>query len=127
MELGNADVWTAISSGVLVTARADNPQDDPQDRWDGVHAIGDSSLTRLMEANDPRDTIARCEFELAVLDEHAIVRVGYKDSRGIDRLSCECATCGLCGPPDSYPCQTVRLLGCGYRFRPGYREAEWKP
>lgn len=76
---------------------------------------------------EARERAAQLETELAVLDEHAIVRVGYKDSRGIDRLSCECATCGLGGPPDSYPCQTVRLLGCGYRFRPGYREAEWKP
>jgi hypothetical protein len=122
VELGSFTEWEERSSGVLVTGDGDD-----SDPWRGPWVTGDSSVTRLMEANDPRDTIARCEAELAVLDEHAIVRVGYKDSRGIDRLSCECATCGLGGPPDSYPCQTVRLLGCGYRFRPGYREAEWKP
>lgn len=121
VELGSFAEWEERSSGVLVTG--DGTDSDP---WRGTWVTGDSSVTRLMEANDPRDTIARCEFELALLDEHAIVRPGYRDSRGIDRLSCECAICGLGGPPDSYPCQTVRLLGYGYRFRPGYRE-EWRP
>lgn len=77
-------------------------------------------------ANDPRDTIARCEFELALLDEHTFIRVGYRDSAGIDRHSYECAACDPGGPPDSYPCRTVRLLGYAYRFRTGYRE-EWRP
>jgi hypothetical protein len=76
--------------------------------------------------NDPRDTMARCEFELALLDEHSFIRVGYRDSAGIDRHSYECAACDPGGPPDSYPCRTVRLLGYGYRYRDGYREAEWK-
>lgn len=121
MELGNAAEWSEMTSGVLVTARADNPQEDPHDRWDGVHAIGDSSLTRLMVANDPRDTIARCEAELAVLDEH---RPFDPDS---DWLRDFCATCGeLDHRKIRFPCRTVRLIGYGYRYRPGYREV-WKP
>lgn len=64
VELGNAVHWTELSSGVLMTIAADAPQDN----WDGVHPMGDSSLTRLMEANDPQDTIARCQAELAMLD-----------------------------------------------------------
>ena len=99
--------------------------------WHGTWAIGDSSLTRLMEANDPRDTIARCETELAILDEHA--------SDG-DTIDPECVRCAgnhpylcECGAGDGrhwrtaqpYPCRTVRLLLRGYQFRPGFRE-EWK-
>ena len=130
MELGNAAEWSEMTSGVLVTARPDNPQDDPHDRWDGVHAIGDSSLTRLMAANDPRDTIARCEAELAVLDLHTPVAVGSWDE------------CGECGPNNQgseliavpgdgddffhFPCKTARLISYGYRYRPGYRQ-EWRP
>lgn len=63
IELGNAGHWAELSSGVLMTC----PADAPQEGWDGVHALGDSSLTRLMEANDPQDTIARCEAELGIL------------------------------------------------------------
>ena len=73
IELGNAAAWTELSSGVLMTVDPDAPQDD-RDTWDGVHPMGDSSLTRLMEANDPQDTIARCKAELAILDEHEHVR-----------------------------------------------------
>jgi hypothetical protein len=111
IELGNAAAWTELSSGVLMTIAADAPQD----RRDGVHPLGDSSLTRLMEANDPQDTIARCEAELAILDEH---RAG----RGIDPGELCCVTCGDF-PQVLFPCRTVRLLASGYRHRPGYEEA----
>jgi uncharacterized protein DUF6221 len=94
IELGNAAEWTELSSGVLMTVEPDASQDN----WDGVHGMGDSSLTRLMAANDPRDTIARCEAELAILDEHAL-------------------TC-----PGGGPCRTVRILAYGYRYWPGYGE-----
>jgi Family of unknown function (DUF6221) len=125
VELGSAAVWEETSSGVLVTGE---PAD--ADAWHGTWAMGDSSLARLMEANDPRDTIARCESELAVLDVHSPVAQG------------SWTECGECGPNNQgaaliavpgdgdeffyFPCKTVRLLGYGYRWRPGYRE-EWKP
>jgi hypothetical protein len=121
IELGNAAVWTEQSSGVLVTG-----EPTETDHWHGTWAMGDSSLTRLMEANDPRDTIARCEAELAVLDEHAAVP-GYDPGGPV------CLVCGVPAGPGyedgvvRWPCRTVRLLGYGYRFRPGYREAQWKP
>jgi hypothetical protein len=63
IELGNAAEWHEQSSGVLVTG-----EPTEADTWHGTWAMGDSSLTRLMEANDPRDTIARCEAELAIID-----------------------------------------------------------
>jgi hypothetical protein len=109
IELGSAAEWTELSSGVLMTIAPDAPQDT----WDGVWPMGDSSLTRLMEANDPRDTIARCEAELAILDLHA--------SNDYERYP-ECVHCAV----EAFPCRTVRHLGYGYRHRPGYRE-EWKP
>ena len=77
--------------------------------------------------NDPRDVIARCEAELALLNEHAVIRMPYQDARGVPGHFCECATCGFGGPDRSYPCKTVRLLGYGYRHWSGYRESEWKP
>ena len=112
IELGSFAEWEERSSGVLVTGDGDD-----SDPWRGTWVTGDSSVTRLMEANDPRDTIARCEFELAVLDEHAVTEL----------TGC-CRTCaGYQEPRADYPCTTVRLLGYAYRFEDGYREAEWKP
>jgi len=101
IELGNAAEWTELSSGVLMTIAPDAPQDN----WDGVHPLGDSSLTRLMEANDPQDTIARCEAELAILDACA---QGIRSGR-------------------AFLAEEVRaLLASGYRHWPGYREEDWK-
>jgi Family of unknown function (DUF6221) len=122
VELGNAAEWTELSSGVLMTIAPDAPQDN----WDGVWPMGDSSLTRLMEANDPRDTIARCEAELAILDLHKPVWTDFIDSDGQDRTSLDCDECDTGGSADNWPCRTVRLLGSGYRHRPGYLE-EWTP
>ena len=69
-------------------------------------------------ANDPRDTIARCEAELAILDEH-----GPDDTFGPDDLCC-CA----CGdrPQVPFPCRTVRILLGAYQHRTGFK-AEWLP
>ena len=106
-------MWTEQSSGVLVTG-----EPTEADTWHGTWPMGDSSLTRLMEANDPRDTIARCEAELAILDEHG-------GAPGIDPGEVCCVRCGDY-PQEPHPCRTVRLLASGYRHRPGYQEA-WAP
>ena len=136
IELGNAAEWTELSSGVLLTVDPDAPQDD-RDTWDGVHPMGDSSLTRLMEANDPQDTIARCEAELAILDEHALTwpdgEPEYEnldepvtDSRGgihyvpVKGDPVSPYTCKICGYDNGGPCRTVRLLAGGYKHRPGF-------
>lgn len=116
VELGSFAEWEERSSGVLVTG--DGTDSDP---WRGTWVTGDSSVTRLMEANDPRDTIARCEFELALLDEHGPFNPESDWLRDF---------CGKCGHIDEnrvrFPCRTVRLLGYAYRRQAGYREA-WKP
>jgi hypothetical protein len=127
IELGNAATWTELSSGVLMTIAPDASQD----RWDGVHPLGDSSLTRLMEANDPQDTIARCEAELAILDEHAPLETEWGGHRDDGTWQQGGFVCGSCGHDDgrlgvAWPCRTVRLLAAGYRYRDGY-QASWAP
>lgn len=95
------------------------------DSWQAEHIV----------ANDPRDTIARCESELGILDEHQpIIPVSFEQEGR------EWQECRECGPNNNYPeiyavpgkgeafypCRTVRLLLHSYRFRPGYRQ-EWAP
>ena len=108
IELGNAAEWTELSSGVLMTIAPDAPQDN----WDGVHPLGDSSLTRLMEANDPQDTIARCEAELAILDMCAKV---ISDDEGHEYYSDGWA--GL-----TVARHAIRYLLGAYKHRSGYDE-----
>jgi hypothetical protein len=124
VRLGASAVWREQSSGVLVTGE---PTED--DHWHGTWAMGDSTLTRLMDANDPQDTIARCEAELAVLDEHPPIPLSETHDG--------CKTCvtwlddegqhefGI-AVSELWPCRTVRLLAGGYRHQPGYQD-EWKP
>jgi hypothetical protein len=134
VELGNAEVWTEPTSGVLVTGDGSEA-----DHWDGTWPLGDSTLTRLMAANDPRDTIARCEMELGILEAHYILT---RDDRseayeefsvtphpGAGGCDYGCVTChyqGMGGVWGKGYCRTVRLLGSAYRYQPGYRE-EWAP
>lgn len=79
--------------------------------------------------NDPRDVIARCEAELAILDEHdesetpEELRHGHWEGHGSNErwIRNEPNDCPVCG--DESPCRTVRLLASGYKHRPGYAEA----
>lgn len=116
VELGSFAEWEERSSGVLVTG--DGTDSDP---WRGTWVTGDSSVTRLMEANDPRDTIARCESELAIIGEYEAARKVADEAR---------ISSGALGP-GVWACvktlnRAVALIGYGYRFWDGYR-AEWKP
>jgi len=67
--------------------------------------------------HDPQDVIARCDAELAILDEH-------------EDIDGHCETCGNYDPTGLHehsvaaPCRTVRLLAQGYRHRDGWR-GEW--
>ena len=68
-------------------------------------------------SNDAGEQTARCEAELAILDEHHYMNLG------------DCGRCRGYGPHSlfmPYPCTTVRLLASGYKHRPGYREEDWK-
>lgn len=127
VELGNNAEWTEQSSGVLFFA-----EPTETDAWHGTWALGDSSVTRLAEANDPRDTIARCGTELGILDQH--VHVPTRTGAYGTPFTFGCQTCHEMSDPDGNSdvradgwCETVRLLGYAYRFRDGYRGAEWEP
>lgn len=89
-------------------------------------------------ANDPQDTIARCEAELAILDAHYIIwrhdrSEAYEEfsvvSIGAANQDHGCVTChyyGQGGVKGFGYCRTVRHLAYGYRHWSGYRET-WKP
>ena len=100
-------------------------------------AIGDYAARHIV-ASDPRDTIARCEAELAILDEHYIL---WSEDRSEaweefsvypaagSGMNFGCVTCHYYsqGAVKGYGyCRTVRLLASGYQYRPGYQEG-WKP
>jgi hypothetical protein len=72
-------------------------------------------------ANDPRDTIARCEAELAILGEYEAARKAMGEAR--DSPGGVGAGVWACVKSLS---RAVELLGHGYRFRDGYRR-EWRP
>jgi len=121
IELGNAAEWTELSSGVLVTGPGTE-----NDSWHGTWPMGDSSLTRLMEANDPRDTIARCEAELAILDlcEEAVSRGEqsdgrWHDGRDPDEVERDEALASLAE-------EMRALVASGYKHWPGWREEGWE-
>jgi hypothetical protein len=85
-------------------------------------------------ANDPRDVIARCEAELAILDEHyilwttdsneayeefSVVRIGGADR---DHGCVCCHYYGQGGVKGYGICRTVRAVASAYRHREGYAE-----
>jgi hypothetical protein len=62
--------------------------------------------------HDPRNVVARCEAELAILDEcDLLLKVGiaFPDEAGVESAE-----------------RIMRLIGAAYRHRDGYLE-EWKP
>lgn len=81
----------------------------------------------------PDDTIARCEAELAIIDEHALMHrmIGYLDEEREEAYE-ELEVCARCVPKHSHyrsradvpagPCRTIRHLAYGYRHRPGWKE-----
>src|SRR6266702_6980578 len=53
------NVWTEQSSGVLDTGE-----------WpDGVHALGDSRVTRFIAEHDPVRVLAECDAKKRIIDE----------------------------------------------------------
>lgn len=111
-------------------AEGDDPTDDEVwidvdgQPWRMVILRGPQSHENMLHvaANDPQDTIARCEAELAILVEHAPEWADYVDGDGIGRTNLQCKTCEPPGTPDNYPCRTVRLLLGAYKHRSGYGE-----
>ena len=86
-----------------------------------------------MALNDPVDVIARCEAELAILDQHQPVSVA--EGEFVVKRWQECQECGpnndlsgvyaVPGEGESFwPCQTLRVLLGAYKHQPGFK-AEW--
>lgn len=95
----------------------------PSGGYVAVGAYGndlDPEVGEHIAANDPRDTIAQCEADLALLDLHC-VRHGTGGSWDTDPPA-------LCNEEGQlYPCETVAIIAWGYRHRDGYRAEEWGP
>ena len=86
-----------------------------------------------MAANDPRDAIARCEAELAILKAHHILHrndcgeeweeFSVTPHPGANGCDFGCVTChyrGMGGVWGKGYCYTVRALAQGYRHQPGF-------
>ena len=94
-------------------------RDEDGNVWSGEYVVvydegapGEAQFDH-MAANDPRDTIARCEAELAILDLYEQQAAKwYENAMQEDRAW------------TLWP--VIALLAGGYRYRPGYRE-EWAP
>lgn len=78
--------------------------------------------------NDPRDTIARCEAELAILDEHAsdedpVLEDCIRCGTALHAGPCECPN-ALSGQHErealAYPCPTVRHVASAYKHHEGW-------
>ena len=120
-------------------------QDDPVRYPGSISSLGgpvvydegspDEYQAAHIAANDPQDTIARCEAELAILDVHYILTrddrsEAYEEfsvvSIGGANQDRGCVTChyyGQGGVKGYGICRTVRLLAGGYRHRPGFPAA----
>ncbi|RSN12826.1 hypothetical protein DMB42_11655 [Nonomuraea sp. WAC 01424] len=81
-----------------------------------------------IQRHDPRDTIARCEAELKILDIHKPVdgygRVEYRELKDPGKV-CEVCCFDWDGPLiGKFPCDTLIALAAGRRHRPGFNP-EW--
>jgi len=92
----------------------------------GLRADGRNVDLKHIALHDPRDTIARCEAELALLDKlmpvlRQLGEIAYGEGQGAEHPD----------QPGEYIAEEaaeylVELLAAGYRHRPGFK-AEWTP
>lgn len=105
---------------------------DGEGRSVAVDREGEGATSRPiaehMATNDPRDTIARCEAELRILDDMVPILNDLDDI-----AESEGQAARRPGRPSEYmtggrepSAHLLRLLVYGYRHRPRYQE-EWKP
>jgi hypothetical protein len=69
-----------------------------------------------MVLNGPRDTIARCEAELAILDEHVGEHMCFENTHDGNSWSWYKGDCRI-----------IRQVAGAYKHWAGYREEDWKP
>lgn len=129
IEARKATAEAAAYRGVTVWHARQHPADNGIVVDDGgeivVYDEGEPTLKQAMHIalNDPRQIIADCDKDLAILDQHP---PGSWVGDDEDRWQ-------RCGGEDwvQYPCRTVRLIGRAYRHRDpaGYAEVAggWTP
>lgn len=98
--------WVAGATGIV------NEQGTPV-----AAVIGDYAARHILR-QQPLDTIARCDAELAILRERDAAATMFGGARDHDGG-------GVWGGLRALD-HAVRLLAYGYRYRDGYRQ-EWKP
>jgi hypothetical protein len=81
-------------------------------KYDDGGGVWEREAADHIVLQQPRDTIARCEAELKILDLHGRNEYGYCAT--CDPDSCGCVGSGV------YPCDTLRALAAGRRHRPGF-------
>lgn len=100
---------------------ADDDLDDEvcdDNGWRILAAVSGSHVALHVEANDPRDVIARCEAELAILDWFEEAERKACDAYGDESITAKLAR--------AHSWRVTRLLGTGYRHADGYKP-EWGP
>ncbi|MEO3860904.1 DUF6221 family protein [Acrocarpospora sp. B8E8] len=105
-----AGVWTVAKAGraeLDELAILDDGRPIIDSGWEGG-GVYDADVAHHIALHDPRDTIARCEAELAELDRHQPNFAG------------DCTRCDQVAP-----CEAVVIKARGYRHRPGWKD--WEP
>ncbi len=96
-----ANVWTEQSSGVLDTGE-----------WpDGVHALGDSRVTRFIAEHDPVRVLAECDFK------RHLVRQAQGSGQPLEPVI---------GDVISFPLGVLLAMAQVYSAHDDYRD-EWRP
>ncbi|MFD9949701.1 DUF6221 family protein [Nonomuraea sp. NPDC059023] len=113
----------AVDSQVWTAAQAQEEwyiQLEQGEAFGGDAEWGDlaSEEATLIAIHDPRNTIARCEADLGLLDLHKYGEYG-------ECVTCDVGaqSCGCCGWGD-FPCDTIKTVMSGYRHRDGFKP-EW--
>jgi len=114
---------------------------DCDDLGDGCENLRRAGIAsgRHIAANDPRQVIADCESDLAILGEHYILTTSDRNEAyeefsvvrigGADRDH-GCVTChyyGMGGVKGYGICRTVKAVASGYRHHPGWAEHWGEP
>jgi len=118
--------WSPSWVQLVAYAKLNNEPDEAYGRdSDTPFALVDNGRREFdhIIRHDPRNVVARCEAELAILDEHQHVPASYKVPQFPSNPPFGCIICGRNDDGTIAPvgwCATVRLLASGYKHRPGY-------